>query len=274
MDRNGADTARLRMDGRVQVRRGLYRGLLPPLVGGALETGINYCIIHSLLKRYSNQIREEKEGRTLQCLEDASCISVKQGEDQSLGEAMQKTTPLIPLALASAFSGMCISFVLSPFELVKCRIQAGFAANTAHCINLTIAKEGFKGLTRGMTGTLAREIPGNAIFFTVYEALRNASPRNENSLHECVSSVMCGGTAGVVMWSLVFPIDLAKSRVQTAIPGTSPYYTGLLQHIRRAFQQGGIRSLYAGFSTTVMRAFPANAAQWMVWEMTMRQFKK
>mmetsp|Transcript_8862 Transcript_8862/g.54541 ORF Transcript_8862/g.54541 Transcript_8862/m.54541 type:complete len:170 (-) Transcript_8862:1372-1881(-) len=168
---------------------------------------------------------------------------------------------------------MCISFVLSPFELIKCRLQAGYARNTAECLRLTVQGEGYRGLARGVTGTLAREIPGNAIFFTAYEALRKALPRTESSVHEFFSSILCGGTAGVLMWSTVFPIDLAKSRVQTAIPGTSLYGFGLLQHAKRALKNGGTGSLYAGFSTTIVRAFPANAAQWLVWEMAMRQVR-
>ena len=35
-----------------------------------------------------------------------------------------------------------------------------------------VETEGWRGLARGTTGTLAREVPGNALFFTVYEVSR------------------------------------------------------------------------------------------------------
>ena len=33
---------------------------------------------------------------------------------------------------------------------------------------------------------------------------------------------------------------------------------------------GGRRTLYAGLTPTLIRAFPANAAQWLAWELSRR----
>lgn len=38
-----------------------------------------------------------------------------------------------------------------------------------HCLKHLVETEGWRGLARGTTGTLAREVPGNALFFTLYE---------------------------------------------------------------------------------------------------------
>ena len=37
------------------------------------------------------------------------------------------------------------------------------------------------------------------------------------------------------------------------------------------WQEGGRRALWAGLSPTLVRAFPANACQWLAWEVAMRQ---
>lgn len=37
------------------------------------------------------------------------------------------------------------------------------------CVQHLLKTEGLRGLTRGIGATIAREAPGNAIFFTVYE---------------------------------------------------------------------------------------------------------
>jgi hypothetical protein len=37
---------------------------------------------------------------------------------------------------------------------------------------------------------------------------------------------------------------------------------------------GGVRALYAGLSPTLARAFPANAAQWLAWELCMQQMQQ
>jgi hypothetical protein len=36
---------------------------------------------------------------------------------------------------------------------------------------------------------------------------------------------------------------------------------------------GGVRALYAGLSPTLARAFPANAAQWLAWELCLQQMR-
>ena len=41
--------------------------------------------------------------------------------------------------------------------------------NPVHCLRLSVREEGARGLLRGLGATLAREVPGNALFFTVYE---------------------------------------------------------------------------------------------------------
>lgn len=142
--------------------------------------------------------------------------------------------------------------------------------------------EGLRGLTRGMPATIAREAPGNAIFFTVYETLRRtfpgkAAPENPNPslwevMKDSASAVGCGGLAGTIMWSCVLPLDVAKTRIQTAYPG-SIHDKGILHNLQMMYQQGGRRTLYAGLTPTLIRAFPANAAQWLAWELSKRQLQ-
>lgn len=58
---------------------------------------------------------------------------------------------------------------------LQCRLQLGNRNSHHHyngprqCLQHLLKTEGPKGLTRGMHATIAREAPGNAIFFTVYE---------------------------------------------------------------------------------------------------------
>lgn len=186
---------------RVEGIRGLYRGMAAPLVGAALETSISYTV-------YSYTLAQ---------------LTVP-GESPSLGFAVP---------VAAGLAGIILSFVLSPFELVKCRLQLGIRNKHLYngprqCLQHLLKTEGARGLTRGMQATVAREAPGNAIFFTVYETLRRtfpgkAAPDNPNPglwgvMKDSASAVGCGGLAGTVMWSAVLPLDVAKTRIQTASP--------------------------------------------------------
>ncbi|KAL3133207.1 hypothetical protein ABBQ38_007095 [Trebouxia sp. C0009 RCD-2024] len=233
--------------------RGLYRGLAAPLVGGALETGISYAVYTYTLGQLTAP-----------------------GDLPSLSFAVPA---------AAGVAGVVLSFVLSPFELVKCRLQMGtrgtphYHSGPRQCLQHLLKTEGSLGLTRGLKATIAREAPGNAIFFTVYETLRRsfpgkAAPDNPNpSLWELAkdsaSAVGCGGLAGTIMWSAVLPLDVAKTRIQTAYPG-SVNDIGIWQNLQLMYWQGGRRTLYAGLVPTLIRAFPANAAQWLAWELSRR----
>lgn len=97
-------------------------------------------------------------------------------------------------------------------------------------------------------------------------AVAEASIAWRSRLHDLMTMIVAGGTAGCAMWALVLPIDGAKSRIQTAYRG-SCNDAGLLQTLQRMWRSGGVRVLWAGLMPTLGRAFPANAAQWVAWEL-------
>ncbi|PNW71127.1 hypothetical protein CHLRE_17g747797v5 [Chlamydomonas reinhardtii] len=248
------------------LRRGLFRGLSSPLVGGTLETGVNYLV-------YS---------RVLAMLASSAPSAVAGGG--AGGAAGPGVTPLSHVAVAGAVAGVALSFILGPTELVKCRMQvarssARYPGGPFQVLQEAVAAEGWvRGLTRGLGATLAREVPGNAVFFTAYEAARQALRQTSDlqgattrraDLQGALAAILCGGAAGTLMWALVLPIDVAKTRLQTASPG-SPWDVGLMQQWAMLWREGGLRSLYAGLTPTLVRAFPANACQWLAWEAIMR----
>ena len=59
--------------------------------------------------------------------------------------------------------------------------------------------------------TLRRTFPGKA-------APDNPNPGLWGVMKDSASAVGCGGLAGTVMWSAVLPLDVAKTRIQTASP--------------------------------------------------------
>ena len=141
-------------------------------------------------------------------------------------------------------------------------------------------------MTRGTAATLTREVPGNALFFTAYEAAQMSFPRwidpstgrsvtdgeligvnganNQNNQNdqnnqnnqkswfsslaaqEALASVVCGGLAGSAFWLAMLPIDLAKTRYQIAHPGDVDD-VGVWRLIRRELRgRRGVRGLWIG----------------------------
>uniref|UniRef100_A0A383W3J7 Mitochondrial carrier protein n=1 Tax=Tetradesmus obliquus TaxID=3088 RepID=A0A383W3J7_TETOB len=301
--------------------RGFFRGLSSPLIGGAAETGVNYLVYSRVLDMFKPQQQQQQQQQSLlpAVVQQMRALEQQQQQQQLLQQqdrqhsssssssSEQHLPPLRAVLVAGAVAGVALSVILAPTELIKCRMQMAQFDSPLRCLANLIETEGLRGLTRGFLPTLAREIPGNALFFTVYEGLRRSWPgrpgaaaghgsssssgtssssSSSNSSSKSSSSgslaaawqvvldaggaIVCGGMAGVVMWSTVLPLDVAKTRIQTAQPGT-PWDTGVLRQLAMLWKEGGRRSLWAGLAPTVARAFPANACQWLAWEVAMRQ---
>ena len=128
----------------------LYRGLASPLIGSMAECSTLF-VSFGRVKQLVGVVEEE----------------VNRCE-----------TPLWRLYLAGGGAGFTSAFVLTPVELVKCRLQVQAQAATLapdaykgpiDVIKRTIASEGVKGLWKGQMSCLAREIPGNMAWFGFYE---------------------------------------------------------------------------------------------------------
>ena len=97
--------------------------------------------------------------------------------------------------------------------------------------------------------------------------------------------LMCGGLAGVVSWTSIFPLDMIKTRVQTQVlhaPATDRERSGLLQPetqkkrmssieiARQAYRTEGAGVFVRGLGICSVRAFIVNAVQWAAYEWMMK----
>ncbi len=71
------------------------------------------------------------------------------------------------------------------------------------------------------------------------------------------------------MWAAILPLDVAKTRLQTAVPG-SAWDVGVAQHLRLLWREARWKALFSGLTPTLVRAFPSNACQWLAWELAMQ----
>lgn len=84
--------------------------------------------------------------------------------------------------IAGSFGGFMNSFILSPIELVKCRLQVqrenkstAYYKGPYDCLRKIIVEEGISnGLFRGLASTLARETPCYAGQFAAYYSTKQA----------------------------------------------------------------------------------------------------
>jgi len=154
---------------------------------------------------------------------------------------------------AGIFTGICVSFVATPVELIKCRQQVSQTKRLgiSELLMTVLRKDGPTGMMRGFTTTFLRSTTGNAAAFGAYETL----------IANGVPVVVSGGVAGLCFWTIGYPADVLKSNIQTAKSNE-----GLLQRIKLVYQKRQWSTFGRGYSAVLLRAFPSNAAAFWTYE--------
>ncbi|KAJ2611241.1 mitochondrial ornithine carrier protein [Coemansia sp. RSA 1365] len=257
--------------------RGFYRGLTSPLLGAMAET----AAVFYAYNRIQSVIRSASSA--------------------SPGNA---PLPLPQLFLSGALSGVICAFILSPVELVKCKLQVenvqGYSAQpNASTANASAARfsgplsvvvhlvktQGIAGLYKGILPTIARESLGVACWFGTYELICQQLLKIQNAADSSVrhdkenlgpgSIILAGGFAGISYNFSSYPIDVVKSFIQTDdVRASEKSSTGkrlsIVDTVRKIYARGGIRAFYRGLGITLLRAFPANAGMFMTYEYLAR----
>ncbi|POY74725.1 hypothetical protein BMF94_2201, partial [Rhodotorula taiwanensis] len=183
------------------------------------------------------------------------------------------------LAAAGFFSAIPTTLVAAPVERVKVLLQMQgqggkqLYSGPMDAVAKLYAEGGLRSIYRGTLATVARDGPGSAAYFVVYEMVKKAlTPVGQDPSKLSLSAVMvAGGSAGVAMWTLAIPPDVVKSRLQGAPEGT---YKGFIDCARQTVAKDGASALFKGFGPAMARAFPANAATFLGVELSMQLMNK
>lgn len=203
--------------------------------------------------------------------------------------------------IAGAVGGLATWVVSTPTELVKCRAQL---TSSPEASSLDIAKRiwrtegGTRGFYFGGAVTALRDSIGYGFYFWSYELMTRwvegwqSRGGHDGSLgggvtgSEAAKVLLCGGTAGIVTWVSIFPLDVIKTRVQAqvyspnataAVVGETaplvrkPERLGAVETARQAYREGGLRVFFRGLAVCSVRAFIVNAVQWATYEWIMTE---
>jgi len=188
-------------------------------------------------------------------------------------------------ACAGSIASIFSSLVVCPTELIKCKMQAlaelkesGKLQSNVATGPYSIARDmlktgGFRSLYGGLTSTWAREMPGYFVFFYGYELTRSLltpAGKTKEDLGQ-LATAFAGGTAGLCLWTLVFPIDVVKTRIQVLT--ASGHRSGFISTLRMIVATEGFGALYSGLLPSVVRTYPANGALFVAYEYTKKLLK-
>ncbi|XP_015123059.1 mitochondrial ornithine transporter 1 [Diachasma alloeum] len=242
-----------RQDG---IARGLYAGTAPAVVANVAENSVLFAAYGAC----------------------QSAIAHLTGK--------QKVEELNAFGNASAgfFAAFFSSLTLCPTELIKCRLQAmrevqSLELNAGKKIKrigpwrLTrdiVRQNGFTGLFRGLSSTIAREMPGYFFFFGGYEATREllAKPGQSREDIGWQKTMIAGAVGGTVLWLVIFPADVVKSRIQ--VQNLSEPALVIMKDIVR---KEGAGALYNGLKPTLIRTIPATATLFVTYEYSRKHLQ-
>lgn len=178
------------------------------------------------------------------------------------------------IPLAGGVAGLSAAVIVTPYERLKILRQN----------EVGITKKDFtvKYLFRGLGATWTREVPGFAIYFSVYETLKHHTHGQHGREIGYVNSFLYGGLAGVAAWIFIYPQDRIKTIIQASghASGQASSQSGTTKITKKGFQDvlldiyraGGIRHFYSGFSWAVARAMLLHSGTFCVMEFLNRQF--
>ncbi|XP_041811752.1 S-adenosylmethionine mitochondrial carrier protein isoform X1 [Chelmon rostratus] len=156
--------------------------------------------------------------------------------------------------VAGGCAGMCVDLTLFPLDTIKTRLQSQQGFYKAG---------GFRGIYAGVPSAAVGSFPNAAAFFVTYDCTKSllgaggalASP------HVAPVSHMLAASLGEIVACLIrVPTEVVKQRTQ-ASPSFSTYHM-LLSTLR----EEGVRGLYRGYGSTVLREIPFSLVQFPLWE--------
>lgn len=225
---------------------GLYRGLVPQLVGVAPEKAIKLTmndLMRSVLRQPDGSISLPAE-----------CLS------------------------GGIAGGSQVVFT-NPLEIVKIRLQVqgemALVAGTPRVGAWTIVKElGITGLYKGASACLLRDIPFSAIYFSAYSNLKR------RLFHEGVEGkrlsplelLAAGSMAGIPAAYLATPADVIKTRLQVVARAGQQTYSGIGDAFSKILREEGASAFFKGGIARVLRSSPQFGVTLLSYELIQRAF--
>jgi solute carrier family 25 carnitine/acylcarnitine transporter 20/29 len=177
------------------------------------------------------------------------------------------------LCVAGGFSALPTALIMVPSERIKCILQMQQGGNekkyngVIDCARQIYAESGLRGLYKGTTLTLLRDIPANIVYFGVYEVVKHSltSKAGLTDGPSTLTALTAGALAGIAFWPVALPMDTLKSRYQTAEEGR---YRNIGDVYNEVIKEDGIGGLFNGMGPAMIRSAPANAVSFLGAEVT------
>ncbi|URE09413.1 Mitochondrial carrier protein [Musa troglodytarum] len=167
--------------------------------------------------------------------------------------------------VAGAVMGGMVHTVVAPIERAKLLLQTQ-ESNAAllgrgrrfrgmiDCIARTVREEGVLSLWRGNGTGVLRYYPSVALNFSLKDLYRTMLKGGEADqfMSIAASNFMAGAAAGCTTLVIIYPLDIAHTRLAADIGRTdSRQFRGIYHFLHTIYKKDGIRGIYRGLPASV-----------------------
>lgn len=189
-------------------------------------------------------------------------------EEHKVNEKVPNHNKIITSLVAGAVAGAVAKTVIAPLDRTKINFQISnkpFSARDAiKFIFRTVKHEGFLYLWRGNSATMVRIVPYAAIQYTAHEQFKRLLNRDKRKKHLPPHlRLLAGSLAGITSTSCTYPLDLARARMAVTDKNA---YSNFFQVFVKIYRKEGIRTLYRGFTPTVLGSIPYSGISFFTYE--------
>ena len=139
----------------------------------------------------------------------------------------------------------------------------------------TLAKEGVRGLYRGVSAPIVAVSPVYALSFWGYDVgqlIVKAFKSDKEAPLNLGDIAIAGGLSAFPATAIMAPTERIKCLLQVqSHVGGKPQYSGMMDCALQVYRTGGISSLYKGTALTLMRDGPGSVAWFSVYELVKRE---
>lgn len=212
---------------------GFYAGVMSPLTGSALFCSVLFLAHHEITLLTTQLLKMEKDTLSQSLIAGGLCGVVASGVENVVD--FFKTQKQIAVTNKTPFA------------------NENFFAQSKRLIQ----QHGFMVSYQGLSATLIRNIPANAVYFASFEEMLKRNPLHTKS--DTMNAMLAGAVGGWNYWFFTYPLDVIKTRMMVQDPCVCKTKKLTWRSAaRELYKEGGAKSFTRGLTPCLLRAIPAN----------------